>query len=94
MTPIVAELAGSMPDFAHPDALWWALALGARSRSLLLAAQGDLHAAVEAAERALGRALLIVGAIAMAGLLVVAWFLIRRGLLPLERAIAHRSASG
>jgi Na+/H+ antiporter NhaD/arsenite permease-like protein len=29
MTPIVAELAGSMPDFAHPDALWWSLALGA-----------------------------------------------------------------
>jgi Na+/H+ antiporter NhaD/arsenite permease-like protein len=29
MTPIVAELAGSMPDFAHPDALWWALGLGA-----------------------------------------------------------------
>jgi Na+/H+ antiporter NhaD/arsenite permease-like protein len=29
MTPIVAELAASMPDFAHPDALWWALALGA-----------------------------------------------------------------
>ena len=29
MTPIVAELAGSMSDFAHPDALWWALALGA-----------------------------------------------------------------
>ncbi len=29
MTPIVAELAASMPDFAHPDALWWSLALGA-----------------------------------------------------------------
>jgi Na+/H+ antiporter NhaD/arsenite permease-like protein len=29
MTPIVAELAGSMKDFGHPDALWWALALGA-----------------------------------------------------------------
>lgn len=29
MTPIVAELASSMPDFAHPDALWWSLALGA-----------------------------------------------------------------
>jgi Na+/H+ antiporter NhaD/arsenite permease-like protein len=29
MTPIVSELAASMPDFAHPDALWWALALGA-----------------------------------------------------------------
>ena len=29
MTPIVSELANSMPDFAHPDALWWALALGA-----------------------------------------------------------------
>jgi Na+/H+ antiporter NhaD/arsenite permease-like protein len=29
MTPIVSELAASMPDIAHPDALWWALALGA-----------------------------------------------------------------
>jgi Na+/H+ antiporter NhaD/arsenite permease-like protein len=29
MTPIVAELANAMPDFAHPDALWWSLALGA-----------------------------------------------------------------
>ncbi len=29
MTPIVAELVNSMPAFAHPDALWWALALGA-----------------------------------------------------------------
>lgn len=29
MTPIVGELAGSMPDQVHPDVLWWALALGA-----------------------------------------------------------------
>ena len=29
MTPIVSELSASMPDMAHPDALWWALALGA-----------------------------------------------------------------
>jgi Na+/H+ antiporter NhaD/arsenite permease-like protein len=29
MTPIVSELAASMPDLAHPNALWWALALGA-----------------------------------------------------------------
>ena len=29
MAPIVGELAASMPDMAHPDALWWALALGA-----------------------------------------------------------------
>ncbi len=29
MTPIVSELAASMPDLVHPDALWWALALGA-----------------------------------------------------------------
>ena len=29
MVPIVSELASSMPDFAHPDALWWSLALGA-----------------------------------------------------------------
>ena len=29
MTPIVSELAASMPSMTHPDALWWALALGA-----------------------------------------------------------------
>ena len=29
MTPIVSELAASMPSHIHPDALWWALALGA-----------------------------------------------------------------
>ncbi len=29
MTPIVSELAAAMPDQVHPDALWWALALGA-----------------------------------------------------------------
>jgi Na+/H+ antiporter NhaD/arsenite permease-like protein len=29
MTPIVSELASSIPDMAHPNALWWALALGA-----------------------------------------------------------------
>jgi Na+/H+ antiporter NhaD/arsenite permease-like protein len=29
MTPIVSELAANMPDLAHPDVLWWALALGA-----------------------------------------------------------------
>ncbi|MCV7300116.1 ArsB/NhaD family transporter [Mycobacterium barrassiae] len=29
MTPIVAELSNNLTDFAHPNALWWALALGA-----------------------------------------------------------------
>jgi Na+/H+ antiporter NhaD/arsenite permease-like protein len=29
MTPIVSDLGASMPDMAHPHALWWALALGA-----------------------------------------------------------------
>lgn len=29
MTPIIDELATAMPDQAHPDTLWWALALGA-----------------------------------------------------------------
>ncbi|MBU9764706.1 ArsB/NhaD family transporter [Mycobacterium sp. TNTM28] len=29
MAPIVAQLVASMPDLTHPDALWWALALGA-----------------------------------------------------------------
>jgi Na+/H+ antiporter NhaD/arsenite permease-like protein len=29
MTPIVSELSASMTDLAHPDVLWWALALGA-----------------------------------------------------------------
>lgn len=29
MTPIVAELSTTLPNDLHPDALWWALALGA-----------------------------------------------------------------
>ncbi|OBG22957.1 hypothetical protein A5765_19610 [Mycolicibacterium celeriflavum] len=29
MTPIVSELSASITDLAHPDVLWWALALGA-----------------------------------------------------------------
>lgn len=29
MAPIVSELVASMPELTHPDALWWALALGA-----------------------------------------------------------------
>lgn len=29
MTPIVAELSATIPGDVHPDALWWALALGA-----------------------------------------------------------------
>jgi Na+/H+ antiporter NhaD/arsenite permease-like protein len=29
MTPIVSELAANMTNLAHPDVLWWALALGA-----------------------------------------------------------------
>jgi len=29
MTPIVSELSASISDLAHPDVLWWALALGA-----------------------------------------------------------------
>lgn len=29
MTPIVAELSTTLPNNSHPDALWWALALGA-----------------------------------------------------------------
>jgi two-component system OmpR family sensor kinase len=51
---------------------------------------------VETATSALVRVLLIVGAITMAGLLVLAWFVIRRGLLPLERiaASAERIAGG
>jgi two-component system OmpR family sensor kinase len=43
---------------------------------------------VDAAVGALLRTMLLVGAVAMAGLLVVAWFVIRHDLLPLER-IAH-----
>jgi two-component system OmpR family sensor kinase len=53
-------------------------------------------AGIETAERALVRTLLIVGALAMAGLLLVAWFVIRRGLLPLERiaSAADQIAAG
>jgi two-component system OmpR family sensor kinase len=47
---------------------------------------------VAAAERALVRTLLVVGASAMGLLVLVAWLLIRRGLLPLERMT--RTAEG
>ena len=40
---------------------------------------------VDDAQRALLRTLVVVGGIAMAVMLVLAWFVIRRGLLPLER---------
>ena len=52
--------------------------------NVILAAAAPM-AGIEAAERALVRTMLTVGAFAMAVLLVVAWFVIRRGLLPLER---------
>ena len=43
---------------------------------------------VEATTSALIRVLLLVGAVTMAGLLALAWFVVRRGLLPLERIAA------
>lgn len=51
---------------------------------------------VEAAQRSLVRTLLLVGALAMAGLMAVAWLVVRRGLLPLERiaGTAGRIAAG
>jgi two-component system OmpR family sensor kinase len=51
---------------------------------------------VAAAERALIRTMLIVGLAAMGAMLIVAWFVIRRGLLPLERiaATAERITAG
>ncbi len=51
---------------------------------------------VQAAERALIRTMLIVGLAAMGSILVVAWIVIRQGLLPLERiaATAEQIAAG
>jgi len=51
---------------------------------------------VQAAERALIRTMLIVGLAAMGAILIVAWVVIRQGLLPLERiaATAERIAAG
>ena len=40
---------------------------------------------VDTAISALVRVLLLVGALTMAGLIAIAWFIVRRGLLPLER---------
>jgi len=40
---------------------------------------------IDAAQRALVQTMLLVGAVAMGVLLLVSWFLVRRGLLPLER---------
>lgn len=51
---------------------------------------------VEAATSALVRVLLVVGALTIAGILLLAWFVVRRGLLPLERiaATAEHIAGG
>jgi two-component system OmpR family sensor kinase len=52
--------------------------------------------AIQAAERELVRTMLVVGLAAMGAILVVAWIVIRRDLLPLERiaATAERIAAG
>jgi two-component system OmpR family sensor kinase len=67
---------------------------GAKANVIL--AVGAPMAGIEAAERALIRTMLTVGAFAMVVLLVAAWFVIRRGLLPLERiaTAADRIAAG
>ncbi len=67
---------------------------GARPNALIAIAAP--MTSIQAAERALIRTLLIVGLAAMAVVLVVAWLLIRRSLLPLERiaVTAEQIAAG
>ncbi len=59
--------------------------LTARGRADQVVAIAAPMTSVETAEAALIRTLLVVGAIAMVGLVAVAWLVIRRDLLPLER---------
>jgi two-component system OmpR family sensor kinase len=54
-------------------------------RGFALVAIAAPMSSIEAAEGALVRTMVLVGGIAMAALLVVAWVVIRQGLLPLER---------
>jgi two-component system OmpR family sensor kinase len=59
--------------------------LMAEARAGIVIAVAAPMSGVEAVTTALVRTLLLVGGLAMAGLLLVAWFVVRRGLLPLER---------
>lgn len=62
--------------------------LMAEARAGIVIAVAAPLSGVEAVTTALVRTLLLVGGLAMAGLLIVAWFVVRRGLLPLERIAA------
>jgi two-component system, OmpR family, sensor kinase len=62
-----------------------------QGRAGLIVAVAAPLSGVDAVTTALVRTLVLVGALAMAGLLAVAWVVVRRGLLPLER-IARTAA--
>ena len=66
-----------LPQLPRPDP-------AGRGRNITLAIAAPL-AGVDAAVAALIRTLLLTGSIALVGLLVVAWFVVRHDLLPLER---------
>ena len=61
MTPIVSELAASMPGHVHPDALWWALALGADFGGNLTAVGASANVVMLGIARARRQSHLVLG---------------------------------
>ena len=61
MTPIVSELSAAMPDMAHPNTLWWALALGADFGGNLTAVGASANVVMLGIARRAGHSHILLG---------------------------------
>jgi Na+/H+ antiporter NhaD/arsenite permease-like protein len=75
MTPIVSELTASMPSHIHPDALWWALALGADFGGNLTAVGASAN-------------VVMIGIARRAGHPILFWHFTRKGAMVTTMSIA------
>jgi two-component system OmpR family sensor kinase len=102
--PVLPTFAGGIPADAFGQiverpstdgSMHYRVVLQRLPRNIVLAVAAPLSG-VDGAVSALVRTLLITGSIALVGLLVVAWFVVRHDLLPLERIArsAERIAEG
>ena len=82
---IPASAYGQIVELPSADGSMRYRVLTEQARPNLIVAIAAPMSGVEATTTALVRTLLLVGALAMGGLLLVAWFVVRRDLLPLER---------
>jgi two-component system OmpR family sensor kinase len=92
--PALPEFPGGIPDAAlgvvtqRPSvdgSMQYRVLLERGPRDLVTIAVAVPMTSIEAADRALVQTMLLVGGVAMGALVLVAWFVIRQGLLPLER---------